>query len=856
MNTDNGRCECNAGYGGDATVAGAGCIPCGNIAFKERSGNYQCTLCPVGSFVSSGTTAVHVEECACSAGTVTVGDANSTLSCQCAIGYFGSAADGNCELCSVGEFKDKVGDAASCKPCALEVGEGGTTLQQGSTSKDDCVCGNGYYFQGGACVQCEVGAFCPGGDASSMVALPGYWRSDPESTTFFSCETPNGNNICMGGDPWGNNTVDGSSGSFCREGHKGLLCSKCEKGYGKTYGVCTECNSSHGSSIVLVMFALVAFLVVLFGLISKNLKRATAVDDSKGDDLIAMSVLKIIINWLQMASIAAQVRVQSNEPTEKFFQVQDVSNMSPWQFSSFNCMVQSDYYTKFYLSLCIPPVCLALSLGFSCLYFLIKKNRKDVWIGDLFIMISQLLWFFTYSVVSQTILEVFGCRSLNRGVSVLSADLSIQCDTAKHDSAVKLGYTFVALYVIGIPLQVFAQLYWYKDKLEDKSVKVRYMFLFHNYRKGLHWYECMNMLRKMVLVTALVLLQEDLGTQVFALSVISMTYLTIHAYIKPYSSKTLNELETGALFVTALTLSMCSFFYANPGGSGSSDPMEWSLTWCVIVLSAVLLLYSLFLVAKDGLFAIAHGNEKTGKFDLPSRVSKDWGKEAGRFHDLGSANGSPSQFKSLLANDERVIQSPLVSTPPRSDATDNPLQDHNAQEAEEIAEDALPARVLWKDCVKKVKSGQGAKKSTLVVGNEHVQKMANPLSDLNVSVQNPLTPRPGDGDEDESSSSASDTSSDASEDFLLPRQVVQKIASPQMRAQKPRSQIIQNPLGDRKRLSNLLRGSLSENPNPLIRLDDVPSSSALPERIVQKMESKAKKADKVIRNPLAFRSRK
>ena len=175
----------------------------------------------------------------------------------------------------------------------------------------------------------------------------------------------------------------------------------------------------------------------------------------------------------------------------------------------------------------------------------------------------------------------------------------------------------------------------------------------------------------------------------------------------------------------------------------------------------------------------------------------------------------------------------------------------------------MPARVVWKGCVKKVTLWQGAKESTPVVGNEHVQKMANPLSDLNVSVQYPLTPRPGDGDEDESSSSASDTSSDASEDFLLPRQVVQKIASPQMRAQKPRSQIIQNPLGDRKRLSNLLRGSLSENPNPLTRLDDVPSSSkigeaaatqktpALPERILQKMESKAKKAERVIRNPLA-----
>ena len=67
------------------------------------------------------------------------------------------------------------------------------------------------------------------------------------------------------------------------------------------------------------------------------------------------------------------------------------------------------------------------------------------------------------------------------------------------------------------------------------------------------------MLRKMLLSAVLVLLQDDPGNQTFALSLLSVGYLTIHSYVKPYSSMELNELETGTLFVTVLTLSLCTF---------------------------------------------------------------------------------------------------------------------------------------------------------------------------------------------------------------------------------------------------------------------------------------------------------
>ncbi|QDZ21123.1 hypothetical protein A3770_05p36410 [Chloropicon primus] len=695
-----------------------------------------------------------------------MGSANTSISCQCAPGYFGSSLDNTCDLCPVGGYKDTPGDAVACMLCTSKLGEGATTPKQGSLSSEECVCGNGYYMHQGMCMPCEAGALCPGGDISSMIALPGFWRSDPASTSFFSCESPNGYTLCMGGAS--NHTGSGASGPLCREGHEGLLCSKCTKGYGKTYGVCAKCDSSfNASGIIFVLFAIFAFFALLYGLVFNNLRKATAHANSKDEESIALSVVKIVINWLQMASIASQVRVSSNDSMERFFQVQDVSNVSPFQFSSFNCMVQADYYSQFYSSLTIPPACVILGLCLTGIHFL-KRTTKNIRFGDVFVMVSQMLWFFTYSMVSQILLGIFECRDLDRGVSVLSADLSVQCETSKHDSAVKLGYIFGLLYIVGIPLQVFAQLYWYRGNLADQSVKVRYMFLFHNYREELYWYECINMLRKIGLVMALVLLQEDLGTQVFTLSVISMTYLTLHAYIKPYTSQTLNELETGALFVTALTLSMCSFFYSNPTGTG--NPMvETGLTWSVIVLSTCLLLWSLFLIGKGGLVAIRK-KPAGGNSQLPSKISKEYLKN----ENAENCVGSPSQFKSLLSHDEGNLDSPSSST--QASVIANPLAKRQISGDGEST--PLPSKVAK---LKVKKSASDSHDDGILHSpspSTEVRVMANPLAKRRISGDGESTPLPSKVAKLKVKKSASDSHDDGILHSPSPSTEVRVMANP------------------------------------------------------------------------------
>ena len=81
-------------------------------------------------------------------------------------------------------------------------------------------------------------------------------------------------------------------------------------------------------------------------------------------------------------------------------------------------------------------------------------------------------------------------------------------------------------------------------------------------------------------------------------------------------------------------------------------------------------------------------------------------------------------------------------------------------------------------------------------------------------------------------------SNDANDTAALPMRVVQKIVTSSGVPPKSESQIVRNPLGDGDTPSSSSETDSSESGN-------------LPDRLVQKMESKSKRATSVVRNPLA-----
>ena len=454
----------------------------------------------------------------------------------------------------------------------------------------------------------------------------------------------------------------------CREGHHGNLCSECQEGYGKRLGLCEKCAKVEAEGIVYFVLGVGGVFMAVYLLVSQHLRRIEprvggkavskqyaaklfaapaghgailrAADGSvcapmegtgrtsqidgappntappsrqgptgsaklRDDESLTNSVVKVLITWLQLSSLAASVNVPMSPEMDTMVDWQNLGNVSPWSFSSVNCVFHIDYYTRFYFSCLMPLICVGIAVAVVGLRLVLGRKRLSGHQLDVGIMATQLLWLLTYTMVTEAVFGVFKCREIDSGLWVLSQDVSVKCGTKSHDRARLIGTVMIFLHTLGVPLQAAALMRWRRHEMDSLQMRVRFGFLYENYRADTFWYECFGMLRKASMVAAVVLLQDQTGLQVFTVSWVALTYLTVHSSAKPYDVDVLNHLETFALFVSAATLSSCSFFYVAKGrrsvfeeGQDAYD-FEQAVSYLVIALSIALLAWCIALIFQD-----------------------------------------------------------------------------------------------------------------------------------------------------------------------------------------------------------------------------------------------------------------
>ena len=580
--------------------------------YKASAENVECSQCPEGSTtLSPGATSI--EDCVCPIGSALVDG-----QCACAPGWSWSSESEGCEECRVGSWKEYTGNSQPCEECSAILGEGSTTLGEGTGSASQCICSLDFYLaiEPLQCSPCPDGGLCDGGPVESIRARPGFWRSQESSHQLHECESPRGVPLCTGGVTASGNILPAVGDSLCVEGHSGPLCWSCSPGFGKNLGLCTECSSgaSSATGIGYVVFGLMFLLALLMLLVSQSLKRAVITEEDFADgadagtvspDGITVGVTKIMINWIQMSSLAAGVRVSMSTEMQMLLSAEDLGNVSPWSFGSFNCLAPMSFYVRYYCAACVPPACVLLAVLVAGLQHVCGFPRSQIhargrgreweW-KDVFVMSTQMLWFFAYSMLTAIVLSVFRCRELDPGVWVLSEDPTVPCRTPEHKVALGVGIALVGMICIGIPLQAFVNLWCARQDLKSQRMRVRFGLFYINYRPELYWWECYAMLRKFSIVAVVVLFQSAPGPQCFVLSVLSVVFLTVHSHFKPYSTSILNTLETSALFVNALTLNTCAYFYASPS-SGAAAEKAWS--YFMILLSLALVTWCVLLVVGD-----------------------------------------------------------------------------------------------------------------------------------------------------------------------------------------------------------------------------------------------------------------
>eukprot|EP00516_Mucochytrium_quahogii_P005053 CAMPEP_0203756892 /NCGR_PEP_ID=MMETSP0098-20131031/10087_1 /ASSEMBLY_ACC=CAM_ASM_000208 /TAXON_ID=96639 /ORGANISM=" , Strain NY0313808BC1" /LENGTH=1421 /DNA_ID=CAMNT_0050648941 /DNA_START=878 /DNA_END=5139 /DNA_ORIENTATION=- len=335
-------CVCSAGYG--KSQDSETCEPCPTGQFRDASmlmKTQYCRACGLGSFQ----------------------DAKGSTRCKfCPLGHQPEPEQTACTPCQLNHVVDYLSPGRSCTPCGTEF----------TVVDNKCVCKPEFYLGGNnTCQPCPEGAFCGYGNASTMLPLFGYWRTQWDPFRFEKCVHEE---ACLGvtkensfllrdpeawelfvKDPWRRQqavlkAVNGSSGGSldesvrvfippvdemnkCAEGFTGPLCNECAPGYypiGTGYS-CFQCDATARTVGFFILSVLVGFCA-LFYLVSRTIKARGAPRRRE------VMVLKIVLSHLQIIALTKKFPLNWPPAVASFFSVFDILSSAGNSALSTHCL--------------------------------------------------------------------------------------------------------------------------------------------------------------------------------------------------------------------------------------------------------------------------------------------------------------------------------------------------------------------------------------------------------------------------------------------------------------------------------------------------------------------------------------
>ena len=162
--------------------------------------------------------------------------------------------------------------------------------------------------------------------------------------------------------------------------------------------------------------------------------------------------------------------------------------------------------------------------------------------------------------------------------SYLRSDLSVQCHTPKYAIFSRIAAAFL-VYPVGFPVVILILVWKYihRQELEDQNgyeeidapavdafrftppprespFKSGLSLFSENYRSNCWYWESLEMIRKLVLISGLTLIGEHSRTQIGLGAIISAIFAILYVYKRPITNKFENLLQTVALMAIFLNL--------------------------------------------------------------------------------------------------------------------------------------------------------------------------------------------------------------------------------------------------------------------------------------------------------------
>ena len=442
----------------------------------------------------------------------------------------------------------------------------------------------------------------------------------------------------------------GGLDSQCESGYDGPLCAVCSTGHYKQLQTCTQCPSKKWMVGQLLIIAAVFVIMVTF---LWRRKKATQKDKARPFIDMIFSKLKIVVGFYQVTHglLEAFSYIQWPDSLQIVGKYSSVLQMNILQIAPVNCLFRGfhvDAFTELFVIMAINAVVIGFSVVAYGIYKVIilrrshEEKEKFAKESQAKALVSRNLFFFLYvtylSTCSKTVNVLpFACRELCRDDKeefcnrYLRVDYSIRCQGPKYSSLLILAYVSV-VYVIAIPSAAFITLWRQRRAMAGvqeaktsqepgSSIEIitGLRFLFENYKPHSWYWELVEMSRKVILTSGLVLVGRESRSYIGLTLVIAGMYGITFSWIKPIRDAFENRLMSTSLAVTVVNLVVGAVGrIPKENIQTSSDPYLDKVLWNVMIVGANTLVLSLIvgkIISLIALFIIqSHCQKRTHWF--------------------------------------------------------------------------------------------------------------------------------------------------------------------------------------------------------------------------------------------------
>ena len=380
----------------------------------------------------------------------------------------------------------------------------------------------------------------------------------------------------------------GGLDSPCGNGYRGPLCGACSSGYYKQLLTCTRCPSKKW--IIGQLSIVSAVILIIIAVSIWTSKRKTKKDGGKRNVMdMFFSKLKIIIGFYQVTYGLLEVFSYIKWPgsLEVISKYSGILQLNLLQIAPVHCLftgLHVDAFGNLFVMVGLNAVVLGASgavYGMRKISIIRNGSLDDEEKSQKVSQTKELVYRNVFFVLYVTYLNTcsktasvlpLACKTLCRDDKeelcdkYLKADYSIQCQGAKYNRFLILAYISTA-YVIALPVASFIVLWRQrrviagtsdtrKSRDPDSSAEMitGLRFLFDNYKPHSWYWELVEMSRKVILTSGLILVGQESRSYIGLTWVIAGMYGVVFSWMEPIQDVFENRLMTTSLAVTVVNL--------------------------------------------------------------------------------------------------------------------------------------------------------------------------------------------------------------------------------------------------------------------------------------------------------------